>query len=164
MWNLSSLIRDGQSQQGDTSRERKQMGLSFPRMAYNLDFHLKQKESGGRGHWRTTQAPESHPGAALGVGGKATVRGWSPSGTRARPATDWLPPGTEEARQGQRPSGLPPPALGSSDGRPSTRVQEGKVLQAPWPMPPHSIAFVGVLNPTRCPTGSSAKSSLFFLF
>ena len=47
----------GQSQRGDASRERKQMGLSFSRMVYSLEFTLKQKEFGGRGHWRTTQAP-----------------------------------------------------------------------------------------------------------
>lgn len=35
------------------------------------------------------------------MGGKATVRGWSPSETRARPAAGWLPPGTEEVLEGQ---------------------------------------------------------------
>lgn len=100
------------------------------------------------------------------MGGKATVRGWSPSETRARPAAGWLPPGTEEVREGQWSlRGRPLQPWAPPDGRPSTRVREGKALQAPrLRVLPPGTALVGVLNPTRCPSGSSAKSSLFFLF
>lgn len=133
MWNLSSPIRDGQSQQGDTSRERKHMGLSFPRMAYNLDFTLKQKEFGGRGHWRTTQAlspTQEQPWEWVG-------RPQSGAGACQGPGPDLLQTGSCLAQRrhtrGSGPSGGAPSSSGLPNGRPSTRFQEGKALQAPRP-------------------------------
>lgn len=107
------------------------MGLSFLRMVYNLDFTLKQKESGGRGHGGPHRPPsptQEQPWEWVGrpQSGLETVRDQGQTCYRLAPA--WHRGGTPGAAV---PQGAPPLALGSPDGQPSTRVQEGKALQAP---------------------------------